>query len=287
MPDTRPRTLRRGDHGPDVLAMQVALTAAGYPCANDSAFGPKTEQAVKAFQSAHGLNPDGLAGPRTMAALAGPDTEPTVTRLVDVSQWSGVPDYGVLRAKGYTGVIPRLGSGVDGVDKLAEMHITAARTAGMRVETGYVYVKSWEPGDKQARHFIDLADRFGLALWIDVEPAKPYDPGRHVWPIATDRPSLYRPVAVACFDVLRASAVAWGVYGAMFLESLNLPVWLASKPLWAATYGEAVKVPRPWKEAAIWQHEGDVEVAGAKVDYNRVLVPGGMAAVIEAMRQTA
>jgi hypothetical protein len=280
--------MKLGDRGDDVRELQQRLTRAGWSVAANGAFDAITDTAVREYQAEFGLVVDGKVGPLTLASLRGepPPSEPIV-KLVDVSQWSGVPDYGVLRAKGYTGVIPRLGSGVDGVDKLAEKHITAARTAGLRVETGYVYVKSWEPGDKQARHFIDLADRFGLGLWPDVEPAKPYDPERHVWPVATDRPSLYRPVAVACFDALRASAVAWGVYGAMFLESLNLPAWLASRPLWAATYGEAVKVPRPWEDAAIWQHEGDVEVAGAKVDYNRVLAPGGMAAVIEAMRQTA
>jgi hypothetical protein len=144
-------------------------------------------------------------------------------------------------------------------------------------------VKSWEPGDKQARHFIDLAKRFDLALWIDVEPAKPYDSKTRSWPVATDAPSLYRPVAVACFDVLRASDVAWGVYGAMFLETLNLPAWLANRPLWAATYGGPVKIPRPWVAAAIHQYEGDVALAGAKVDINKVLTPGGMTAVRKLM----
>ena len=283
--------MRLGDRGDDVRELQRLLTAAGWPVKDDGIFGAITDAAVYEYQSEHGLVPDRRVGPKTLASLRGepPPSEPIV-KLVDVSQWSGVPDYGALFAAGYTGVIPRLGSGVDGVDKLAEKHIASARAADLKVETGYVYVKSWEPGPAQALHFVDLAKRFDLALWIDVEPAKPYDPERHVWPVATDRPSLYRPVAVACFDVLRASAVAWGVYGAMFLETLNLPAWLASKPLWAATYGEgleAPKVPRPWKEAAIWQYEGDVDVAGAKVDINKVLTPGGMTAVrkLMAMRE--
>ncbi len=57
--------LRRGMSGPDVVELQRAL---GLDPA-DGAFGPKTEAAVKAFQSERGLEPDGLVGPNTRAAL--------------------------------------------------------------------------------------------------------------------------------------------------------------------------------------------------------------------------
>lgn len=277
------RTLRRGDQGPDVAELQRDLSAAGYPVPPLGHFGPITEAAVRDYQRAHELDDDGVAGPLTRASLDGAPPGVREELLVDVSQWSGVPDYGALRALGYTGVIPRLGSGVDGVDSLAERQITAAHAAGVHVETGYVYVKSWEPGDRQALHFLDLAKRFGLALWIDVEPAKPYASATRSWPVHTDAPSLYRPVAMACFDALRGSGVAWGVYGAMFLDSLALPAWLASAPLWAATYGGPVQIPRPWTAAAIHQYEGDVPLAGAKVDLNRTIIPGGMSAALKAM----
>lgn len=58
------RTLRRGDAGPDVRAMQPKVGAKA-----DGDFGPKTEAAVMAFQSRAGLKADGIVGPKTWAAL--------------------------------------------------------------------------------------------------------------------------------------------------------------------------------------------------------------------------
>ena len=63
-------SLQQGSSGPDVTALQNALTKAGYsPGASDGNFGPGTTQAVIAFQKSKGLSADGVAGPQTQAAL--------------------------------------------------------------------------------------------------------------------------------------------------------------------------------------------------------------------------
>lgn len=64
-------TLRKGASGPDVLALQIALSKAGYAIAMDSNFGPRTEEAVKRFQQVKRLTVDGVAGAKTWAALGG------------------------------------------------------------------------------------------------------------------------------------------------------------------------------------------------------------------------
>jgi Putative peptidoglycan binding domain len=63
-------TLKSGDTGAQVKLLQRALVALGYsPGTPDGSFGPATKQALIAFQTAQGLTADGVAGPKTLAAL--------------------------------------------------------------------------------------------------------------------------------------------------------------------------------------------------------------------------
>ena len=55
---------------PLVRALQIRLARTGYaPGPIDGRYGPRTQASVDAFQSAHGLTIDGIAGPRTLADL--------------------------------------------------------------------------------------------------------------------------------------------------------------------------------------------------------------------------
>ena len=76
------RTMRKGDSGADVEALQEALVAAGSDVGKrkdgtpliDGKYGTETVSAVREYQYDHGLTPDGIAGPLTLAALR--DVEP-------------------------------------------------------------------------------------------------------------------------------------------------------------------------------------------------------------------
>ncbi len=70
--------LKEGDRGPEVAALQRQLNQQGFRdaqgrvLATDGDFGQSTEQAVQALQRARGLEPDGVVGRDTTAALRPP-----------------------------------------------------------------------------------------------------------------------------------------------------------------------------------------------------------------------
>jgi hypothetical protein len=76
------RTLKFGSSGPDVEQLQQKLKELGhYTGAVDGRFGALTKNAVMNFQRARGLVVDGIAGPKTLAALGlgsspAPTTQP-------------------------------------------------------------------------------------------------------------------------------------------------------------------------------------------------------------------
>lgn len=81
--------LRRGSTGEDVERVQRSIVRDGYRSAAndlglngaedvDGDFGPRTETAVRRFQTGHGLVADGVVGSRTWAALPLKEPAPTV-----------------------------------------------------------------------------------------------------------------------------------------------------------------------------------------------------------------
>lgn len=68
------RTLRYGDEGDDVRALQILLLGNGFPCGKwgaDGDFGIATENALKEYQQKKKLTVDGIAGPITWGKLLG------------------------------------------------------------------------------------------------------------------------------------------------------------------------------------------------------------------------
>ncbi|RRV35545.1 DUF3380 domain-containing protein [Stutzerimonas stutzeri] len=87
-----------GSRGLSVRNLQAALKQAGFAVEVDGDFGEQTERAVAAFQRRAGLVDDGVAGPKTLAALAGCDTAKLLKRqdLQQAADRLGVPLASVM-----------------------------------------------------------------------------------------------------------------------------------------------------------------------------------------------
>lgn len=78
--------LKKGDNNEQVKQLQVKLHLD--PVGN---FGPKTEEAVKLWQSTHGLTADGIVGDKTWAMIMGEESHPQVQQQsVAVSNSTGL-----------------------------------------------------------------------------------------------------------------------------------------------------------------------------------------------------
>jgi putative chitinase len=90
--------LKLGTEGEDVKKLQIKLGVDPI-----GKFGPKTEAAVKAWQSANGLTPDGIVGPSTWAKLMGESktSSPTV-----ITEPAPVANIGSLKLEKLKGHIP-------------------------------------------------------------------------------------------------------------------------------------------------------------------------------------
>jgi hypothetical protein len=76
--------LRQGDRGYQVTALQNDLNRHGADLFVDGIFGPATEWSVRKFQRAHGLVIDGIAGPKTRAALQRGSADDKALRQIDL-----------------------------------------------------------------------------------------------------------------------------------------------------------------------------------------------------------
>lgn len=82
----------------DIAAVQRALNLHGFGLAEDGFYGPKTAAAIRAFQRAHRLKVDGIAGPETLAALGVAAKPAAPVETVE-------PGKSLLRSRTFWGVI--------------------------------------------------------------------------------------------------------------------------------------------------------------------------------------
>ena len=114
--------LRLGSSGQDVITLQYLLNvAAEFNSAipapvQDGNFGAETQQSVAAFQSAAGLNPDGIVGPRTWQALY--NTYLGATDVIPPGADAGTTEYVVRSGDTLWLIARRFNTTVDAIKRL-------------------------------------------------------------------------------------------------------------------------------------------------------------------------
>ena len=168
-PSAPPELLTIGSHGEPVAEVQRALNSLGLgPLAEDGAFGPLTQAAVRSFQGSNGLDPDGIVGPLTRAALFVPAPEATdgeVEPFAAVGPPTAVPDRKDVPCPPYSAA-ERARSRQSGGGRLD------FGTSGERIDSALLF--DFEPGSAEVRpvhraFLKEIVDRFKLGDLIAPE----------------------------------------------------------------------------------------------------------------------
>ena len=122
------RILRMGSLGPAVELLQLALNRAGFgELDTDGIFGSATDAALRRFQSANGLIPDGIAGRETHMALLPWYTGYTVHKikkgdtLWSIAERHGSSVAAIELANRFDYVYAAVGSHPDAADEINEV----------------------------------------------------------------------------------------------------------------------------------------------------------------------
>lgn len=282
-------SLRQGDRGPAVEALQRALgNAAIAPGPSDGIFGPVTDAAVRRFQARWGLVVDGIAGPRTLAALgldAAPTTLPTGADPhaipvppegwivgVDISDAQGLVDGEALAAAGVSFAYLKVSDGRHDAQRYAATNARAIIAAGIPVGFyGVLEPYGVEAVEAQVVNLCRRIEETGitptLPPWCDFELAAGQSgiaalTSAAIWCELTEAATGRRPMIY--------TGPAFFALLAHYAGSAGVPVLarIARFPLAVAHYGRTIArgpdVPAPWQDWTVWQYSGDPAGAGQK-----------------------
>lgn len=154
------QTLRKGSVGEVVSLLQQALNQNGASLTVDGNFGAKTEAAVKAYQQAHGLAADGVAGPITLTSLGlvDPGDTPLPTSRAE-TVWNALLD-----ATGNPFAVAGIMGNLEAESGLNPINLNSAGNHALGM-TDEEYTEGVDSGTYTADQFIQDSRAYGLAQW--------------------------------------------------------------------------------------------------------------------------
>lgn len=249
-------TLSLGMQGPQVSTWQSFLIDHGYLAGTaDGIYGQGTEAATAKYQQAHGLTPDGIAGPDTIGQAvqegfhpaASPVFPPpgTINTVFDMSHNNGSsPDFAKVKAAGLFGVFHKATQGSDFIDNMYNSSREGVASQGLH--WGAYHFGDGSDVDAQVTHFLTIAKPDGntlLVLDFEENPSGPtmtLDQARQFVQSVKDKTGKYP-----------------GLYGGSLLSQLlngNQDTVLSQCWLWIARYGQLTSLPPGWSKWTFWQY---------------------------------
>lgn len=196
-----------------VLEIQQALKAAGFdPGALDGKMGPHTRSAIEAYQRAHGLTVDGIAGPKTQAALQGSagaatGSSASADTQADAKIKADNPQWGFLLDDPEIGPILREGLPAEQLEfRIKQTNWYRSRTDA---ERNFLALAATDPAEAQRRlaqfgsaaKYVALANSYGQQVSFDWALKKADEVVRGVY-TADDLENQLRDQARALFPYL-------------------------------------------------------------------------------------
>jgi peptidoglycan hydrolase-like protein with peptidoglycan-binding domain len=278
--------LKQGDTGPEVTKLQTFLNAngfrddAGNVLTIDGTFGPRTTQAVDAFQKGEGLTVDGIFGPASEAAARALGYDGGTTRIegVDVSwfctdgrkpptsqiDWPNLsPKPAFFWARSSYGL---------SIDPSYALHIGDGVRVGATPGAYHFFIAGDDP-KQQATAWFNAAG--AQPSMTTLQPALDFENNRTV-PLSDAEAKLW---ATNGRNVIEEAEQVFGRNVCIYINPktaremqtyLDRSFW-GARLLWLAEYTAGQpSVPFPWTDVAAHQFAGDVVVTGAtcKMDRN-------------------
>jgi peptidoglycan hydrolase-like protein with peptidoglycan-binding domain len=151
------RTLRLGSQGSAVVAWQSVLGKDGYPVASIGDFEATTDVATEAWQSAHGLKPDGIVGPSTIKKIGTAPIARAPLPLPPVSSQPAQPSA-LPTALPLPSVVPILTSGIPALKS-----VDPDKWRTMRRGTAGADVAEWQMVLNRDGYPVAMDGKFGPA----------------------------------------------------------------------------------------------------------------------------
>lgn len=250
-----PLLLKTGSEGQEVIRLQARLGGIGV----DGTFGPLTEACVKEYQTAQGLQADGVAGWNTQVALGMP-----VRSGIDISHYQGTVDWAKVPRDTVQFVYAKATEGTDLVD--SQYFNNSAGCAKARIPFGSYHFA--HPQNDWRKDLDNFCKTVGFLNPTDLPPALDLEATGGLG--AADLRNWAQNWLQGCQDRLGRQPVLYssasfltGQLGGCNGLGAYCTVWVAK---WSGSTLAEPAVPATWPQWAFWQYSSKGQVAGISGD---------------------